>query len=119
MTSPSEITPGRADQSGEIKELRRAMIEDHHRFLAVKGRYSEQQWAGDATPAVSDAYLSSLMASAYSYVLAAVLERAEALDAAMAFKLAGFASAVLDGGGEEGICADVWPSGAEASEVTP
>lgn len=104
-----------------IADLRRDLIEAHldyekhmtpHR-AAVTAAMDAVRGTGrkaEIPPAEMNAYTGLMMAAGYSYVLAAVLERAEKLDPEVARKLAALADSVLENGGEPEICADVWPS---------
>jgi hypothetical protein len=104
-----------------IKDLRRDLIESHleyeramapHRALVFGAMNATR--GTDAEPEIPaaemNAYTGLMMAGAYSYALAAVLERAEKLDPEVAQKLAALADCILENGGEAEICADVWPA---------
>jgi len=102
-----------------IKDLRRELIEAHldyekhmapHRavvFAAMDARRAGQE--AEIPQAEVNAYTGLMMSAAYSYTLAAILERAEQLDGEVARRLAALADMILQNGGEEEICADVWP----------
>jgi len=103
-----------------VQDLRRELIEAHldyqkhmapHRaavFAAMDAVRGTDRKA-EVPAAEMNAYTGLMMAAAYSYTLAAVLERAEKLDPEVARKLAAWADSILENGGEEEICADVWP----------
>jgi len=104
-----------------IKDLRRDLIESHleyeramapHRTVVFDAMNAVR--GTDAKPQVSaaemGAYTGLMMSAAYSYALAAVLERAEKMDPDVAQKLAALADCILENGGETEICADVWPA---------
>jgi hypothetical protein len=105
-----------------IADLRRELIEAHldyqehmapHRavvFAAMDARRAGEE--REIPAAEMNAYTGLMMSAGYSYALAAVLERAEKLDPEVARKLAALADGILQNGGEEEICADVWPSAA-------
>jgi hypothetical protein len=109
-----------------VTDFRRELIESHLEWTKMMAPYRDAVFtaqaarkqdpeAADVPDSVRDAYVSSLMAAGYSYTLAAVLERAMKLDPEIGETLACIADSVLTNGGDEDICADVWPESAKGS----
>jgi hypothetical protein len=100
-----------------VTEFRRELIGSHLLWMKAMAPHRDVVFTAQDTgklastkhPAVHDAYLASMMAAAYSYTLAAVIERAMKLDQETGGILACIADSILTNGGEDGICADVWP----------
>lgn len=109
-----------------IADLRRELIEAHldyekhmvpHRaaVFAATDAVRGTDRLPEIPVAEMNAYTGLMMSAGYSYALAAVLERAEKLDPEVARKLASLADCILQNGGEEEICADVWPARKDAA----
>jgi hypothetical protein len=113
-----------------VTDFRRELIESHREWTKTMAPYRDAVFAAqsarkqdpnaaDVPDSVHVAYLASMMAAGYSYTLAAVIERAMKLDPEIGEALACVADSVLTNGGDEDICADVWPADDERETSGP
>lgn len=96
-----------------VSGLLRDLIQTHLTFTDTMTRYRDQlrNTPGDDAPAaIRDAYLASMTAASGHYTLAAVLERAMDKAPGIGVELACLADDLLTGGGDETICAGMWPT---------